>query len=202
MIDRTFKTYQKPKGKKLSLVSLVILCGLVIVFLLVLINAFFQTEVLESIYKASALLFLMIFGYIVFKSYNQQEKLRGEITGTLELLPSCIVIDQRSIALNEIGHLSIKVEDFEGKGHDLTKTQNSLISNGLNNILFIHLTSKEIIQTNFEQQYEGQFAKINKEILIEYCKAGVLSLINLLEILEIEDYDEIQDFKRIQGIKE
>lgn len=104
---------------------------------------------------------------------------------------------QRIIELSEVEKLTINAQDYNGLRHfSLMYTVYPSISNGFNNTLCVKLFSKEIIQLNFEQKYERQLGKINKDVLIQYHKAGVLSLMNLLEILEIEDYNEIQEFKK------
>lgn len=197
MSNRTFKTYQKLKKEKRSIGSLVVICGLAIVLILVVINAFLQTKFLEILYETSILLFLIFFAYIVLKSFKQQEKQRKENTGTLELLSDKILLNKRSIALDEIKRLSIKLGNLDGNEKTLLiSTPNPSIADRFNNMLCVSLTSEEVIQINFEQSYDQQFTEINRDILIEYYKAGVLPLTGLLEILGIEGFEEIQAFKR------
>lgn len=198
--NRTFKTFQKREHKKLSINNLLILVGVLVFFIGVLVYTFQPKEMLASLYKASGLLFLLIFCYIVFKSYNQQENLRGEVSGTLELLSTKILVNGRVIKLTDMEKLSIQIQDFEGKRDDLLiASPTSSISNGYNNLLTIRLLSNDEIQINFAQQYENQFKRINKEVLTDYYKAGVLSFNNLLEILQLDDYDKIQEFKKTIG---
>lgn len=48
---------------------------------------------------------------------------------------------------------------------------------------------------NFQQDFEHDILNV-KDTLIEYSKQGKLHFLNLIDILNITDYNEIQEFKK------
>lgn len=69
------------------------------------------------------------------------------------------------------------------------------IKNGTTNSIEIILNNRERFKYNFQQDNEHNILNI-KETLIEYSKRGKLHFLNLIDILEITDYDDIQEFKK------
>jgi|SRR5690606_12027504 len=146
--------------------------------------------------KIVALASLALIFYDIYKSYNKTEPLNGIITGAFELFPDKIILNNQIIFITDVANLNINLTDYNGKRFDgLTNTWFPSLSNGFGNIVSIYLKTTEKIETHFEQKYEGEFVMKNKDILTSYHKNGKLSFHNLLDILEIEDYDEIQAFK-------
>lgn len=122
--------------------------------------------------------------------------MNGKITGVFELFPDKIILNNQIIFITDVANLNINLKDYNGKRLDgLINTWLPSLSNGFGNIVSIYLKTTEKIDAHFEQKYEGEFVMKNKDILIDYHKNGKLSFLNLLDILEIEDYDEIQAFK-------
>ena len=69
------------------------------------------------------------------------------------------------------------------------------LSNGLNNSFILTLKSGKQIEYNFLQTKSEQL-KFYKDVLTNYHKNGIISWLELLNILNIEDYNEIQKFKK------
>ena len=51
------------------------------------------------------------------------------------------------------------------------------------------------LKYNFQQDFEHDILNV-KDTLIEYSKQGKLHFLNLIDILNITDYNEIQEFKK------
>ena len=197
-MDNSFRTYKKLKACKFSngtIYALVCLGSL----LILLLNdelSFFQFDVIEKIFRIAVLIFFLLLVYKTFKSFNEIEEIDGKITGSLELFQNKILINKQIIVLSEIDNIELHILDYNGKRNwILIDTWFPSLSNGFGNILSIKLINKENLKTNFEQNYKDEFIRKNKEILIDYYKLRKISLTNLLDVLGIDDYDEIQKFK-------
>jgi hypothetical protein len=135
--------------------------------------------------------------YKFFKNFNEIEKLNGKVTGSVALFTEKILLNNQNIFLKDISLISLVVFDFSHRREVyLISTPYPSLSNGFGNILTIKLINGEIIETNFEQKYQEEFLRKNKEMLIDYYKMGKISLLNLLDVFGIDDYDDIQDFKK------
>jgi hypothetical protein len=69
------------------------------------------------------------------------------------------------------------------------------LSNGLDNQFLLILKNGERIECNFLQTDSEKIEFFN-DIFIHYHKKGIVGWLQLLDILNIEDYDKIQEFKK------
>lgn len=119
----------------------------------------------------------------------------GEYKGKLELQLDSIIINKTKYELNDIKKISIRSNDYEGQFVNTSFEFTRKLSNGLNNELVLKLTDGNEVQCNFFQT-KGQRIKHFKELLTNYHLKGKISWLHLLSVLEMEDYDEIQIFKK------
>ena len=199
MLNKSFKTYKKSKTIRFTFGDLILITILVCLAILWLNGEFRNSysEQIEEFFRilGFALLAVLIFTFI--RSHSKKERINGEFTGPLELFSDKIIIGERTILLPEINNIRAEINDFdEKKLFILYMTPYPKISNGYNNILEIDLIGKEKIIIHFQQKYENEFSRINKDLLIEYYKKSKISFLNLIDILEINDYEEIQKFKK------
>ena len=198
MKNNSFRTYQKSSKIRISLgtVFAIICFGSILVLLINQELSFLQSNFIDNLFRIVAITFLLLLIYKTIKSFNEIEKLNGKITGVFELFPDKIILNNQIIFITDVTNLNINLTDYKGKRFiGLANTWFPSLSNGFGNSVSIHLKTTEKIEAHFEQKYEGEFVIKTKDILIDYYKNGKLSFLNLLDILEIEDYDEIQAFK-------
>ena len=89
----------------------------------------------------------------------------------------------------------MNANDIKGMFVNSTLEFSPHLSNGLDNQFLLSLKNGEKIKCNFLQT-ESEKIEFFTEIFIHYHKKGIISWLKLLEILNIEDYNEIQKFKK------
>jgi hypothetical protein len=133
-------------------------------------------------------------GYFISNLFLQQRK-NGVFKGKLELENNKIIINSAEFELNEVSKISIRSSDFEGQFFPTHFGISRHSSNGLNNELILKLVNGKEIKCHFLQT-KGQRIKNFKDILTNYYLNGKMSWLHLIEVLEMEDYNEIQTFKK------
>ncbi len=145
------------------------------------------------------LTFIFFFIYLSFWVYSlsEKEKPTGFLSGQLIFKDYEIVIGNETYKLNEISKITIICEDYEDLYISaLMNTPHPKYSAGVSNYFEIKLKNGESKRVKFKQNYENEIIKKNKEKLISYHKQGVIPFLTLIQLLGIEDYNEIQDFKK------
>ena len=199
MLENTFKTYKKSKKIKITY-SGVLLFGLLISPLFLMLNEKYITDyhyLIQETFRTVSLGIVVLFFIKYITSYSEKQKLRGEITGNLEIFTDKIKIGNKTFLLKDIKKIHFHIQDYEyRKDMLLAKTALPKISNGFNNLLEIELLNNEKIKIYFQQKYKNEFSRKNKVTLIEYYRRNKIPFLNLLEIFQISEYEEIQDFKQ------
>ena len=109
-------------------------------------------------------------------------------------------IDEDSYKLSEIKKLDfIQADDIRGKFVNSMLEFTPHLSNGLDNVLVIRLKNGQELKCNFQQTETHRLIRC-KELLVQYHKKGILGWLQLLDLLEITEYDKIQEFKKGQYI--
>jgi hypothetical protein len=141
---------------------------------------------------------LLVLSGLFIKLFLQTkyEKLKGFIEGTIEFHNDKIKVKETEYEIENIKKIEIYSGDYRGKWKSTNKSEyNNALSNGVNNALRIIMdNTKENVVIYFEQTQKSEI-KIAEKQLINYYKARKIHWLHLLEILEINDYDEIQQFK-------
>jgi len=134
------------------------------------------------------------FFFGLYKS-NKHRTLKGELISELVFQKDKILIDDTGYHLDNIKKISIEnTFDYKGRYTYSKGNFDGSLSNGVENELLIYLNNDEKIQVNFQQVNEDDILN-EREILIHYSNRGKLHYLNLLKILQIQNYDEIQNFK-------
>ncbi len=184
-MNNAFKIFEKKKGFYISVKSFII-----IFLLIVLLMIYFGFSNNENLY-----LFWIFLSLVLLMSYNNhfkyEEKI-GKFDGELIFLTNGIKIKNKEYNLEKIQKIEFISYDIEGYRRSPRSAQ---LSNGLDNEIKIFLKDKQILKYNF-QQTEKHKIKYLKDILIHYHKEKVLSWLGLIDALNIQDYDEIQEFKK------
>ena len=106
-----------------------------------------------------------------------------------------IIIDDNMFQLDQINMIDIfQFDDYVGK------MLKEVVSQGIGNVVRIHLADEQILSSNFQQLHRYQIRDIRDQ-LIAYYKAGKFDFDNLTMILGLENYNAIQNFKNTLSIK-
>lgn len=138
----------------------------------------------------------MLAGVILIPiSYKKYAPLKGIIKDDIIFENDKIIINDRVIKIEELNKLDFFIGDYRGKRNIGDKDFNGKIANGVNNYISYYLkdNKKEIVY--FQLQDEYAIRNISEQ-LVQYHLAGKLHFLNLIDILGISDYDDIQLFKK------
>ena len=141
------------------------------------------------------IMFLGFVGTIIYgiSKYNKFVTLKGELNSDLEFKNDRIIINEKEYLIDVIQKIEINAFDYKG-AYSGFRNFDGTLSNGVDNKLKIYVNANEKIQINFQQNFDNEIRK-EKDILINYCNAGKFNYLNLLDILGINNYEEIQKFK-------
>lgn len=194
-MKRTLYIFEHKKGFFISVehIVLIFLTGLLIILGYLQLNEYFNFG--NLVIYIGIIWFLCFLGITISNLFLHEHE-NGEYKGKLEFEPNAVIINEIRYELEEINKISIHSSDYEGVIH-LHRTFSIYrnLSNGLNNEFTLDLVNGNKIKCNFFQS-KGQRIKNYKNILTKYHLKEKISWLHLLEVLEIEDYDEIQRFKR------
>ncbi|MCK8141276.1 hypothetical protein MW871_05160 [Flavobacterium sp. I-SCBP12n] len=141
---------------------------------------------------------LLVLSGIFIKLFVQfkYEKLKGYFEGTIEFHENKIKVDKIEYEIEKIKKIEIYAGDYKGKWKPTGKTEyDNALSNGVGNVLRIIMENEnETITIYFEQNVKNEI-KIAEKQLVNYYKEGKIRWLHLIDILAINDYDEIQQFK-------
>lgn len=186
--------FKHKKGYNIGNDSLALLILTTLVFLIILLE---QTGEFNFSYWTTILSILWCISFITYliSRLFLRELEFGNYEGKLILKPESIVVNKEEYKIDEIK--SIEINAFDIKDHfqsSLLEFQRKL-SNGLDNSITLNLKEGKNIKTYFLQTKSNKIQLFKNE-LINYYKLGKISWLHLIDILEITDYDKIQEFKK------
>jgi hypothetical protein len=128
-----------------------------------------------------------------FSLFRTKEKFVED--GEIHFYDDRIVINKKIFYLDQINTIDIfQFDDYVGK------MLKEVVSQGVGNVVRIHLSDGQILSSNFQQLHRYQIRDIRDQ-LIAYYKAGKFDFDNLTMILGLENYNAIQNFKNTLSIK-
>ena len=143
----------------------------------------------------SILWFLYLIVLLV-SSFFRYEPEFGNYTGYLTLCQEKIQVDKEDIELTNIEKLEfVHAYDIRGRFKNPILRIKPRLSNELDNLVEITLKNGNKIKENFLQTESDRLMNF-KALLILYHQNGIISWLHLLDLLEITDYSEIQEFKK------
>jgi hypothetical protein len=149
---------------------------------------------LEAYTILFAILFVLYFIFYQIANFFRTEHINGVLDGILELKMDSINIKENNYLLEEINKIEIKYNDTLGDYISYQISFNPLFSNGTDNYIKLTLKTGDKITCYF-QQTKNEKINFNKNQLINYYKKNKISWLALLDVLEITDYNKIQEFK-------
>ncbi|MDO3695946.1 hypothetical protein QVZ41_13930 [Wenyingzhuangia sp. chi5] len=187
-------TFEHKKGFFIPNDSLfmIILSGILFLFVFLEQKGYLYFGNWMTLFFAIWLLCFIVFMISRFFLYEIEN---GEYIGKLILKEESILINDIEYKLEEITSIKIYSSDIKGKRVNNTFEFTRHLSNGLDNEITLKLNNGELVKTHFLQTDENKI-KFSEKYLINYHLKKKYSLLHLLEILEITDYDKIQIFKK------
>ncbi|WNW02757.1 hypothetical protein RRF68_04940 [Tenacibaculum sp. HL-MS23] len=133
---------------------------------------------------------------LLISTFFRYEREIGKYCGRISFYENHINIENKDYDLGEIQKLEFfSTFDIKGDFTNYLLDFTPHLSNGLNNSFILTLKNGNKIEYNFLQTKSEQL-KYYKDVLTNYHKNGIISCLELLNILKIEDYNEIQKFKK------
>lgn len=195
-MEYQFKIF-KPKKRFIVSVDLIIYSVLILSFVLILIaKNYLNLKILEQIGQIGLCISFFAIAFFKVAQYFIKKTLNGKFEGRLTFLKDSIIVDTKTIRLDEIKKLNFSLVDYEGrKEFQGNGVSNPAISNGIENYCEILLESNKKLKIQFLLNYENEHLKL-KDIFINYYKNGKISFLHLISILNIEKYEKVQEFKK------
>jgi hypothetical protein len=143
------------------------------------------------------IVFLTFFIAIILsiKGFTKPDPLRGMLNGFITFEKEKITFNQQIFTLDDIKKIEITNNDYYGRIKSRSKGNfNSTRSNGVDNKIEITLNNNEKKTFYFELYNSDDLQMVKKE-LINYYLNDKLHFLNLIDVLNITKYEEIQKFK-------
>tara|TARA_R110002020_G_scaffold323714_2_gene539539 strand:- start:2691 stop:3299 length:609 start_codon:yes stop_codon:yes gene_type:complete len=195
MQPRSLKIFRKRKGIYISPEKLVAIFLTASVFLMAYLKQSHGYDFNDWHFALIIIWFVYIIGLMISTFFRYEREI-GTYCGNLTFWENRIQVDEENYDLSQISKLDFRqAYDIRGMFVNSTLEFTPHLSNGLDNVMTLELKSGQKIKCNFLQT-ESERLRHFKEILTHYHKNGILGWLPLLDILGIEDYNKIQDFKK------
>lgn len=159
-------------------------------------DSYFNESNLKGVGHAGALLGLVLSLYLSITSAYRRKPLHGDLNKQLRFTPSAIYLADQCFELEQIKKIEFLIIDHYDKVELSSRGNlNPGKTNGTANVCELILHNGQNIKANFQLMYDGQFLKM-KELLIHYHLENKIHFLKLIEYLGIDDYSEIQAFKK------
>jgi len=193
-MTKSISIFEPKKGFFISNENLILIFLTVTLFILVILQRIPNFDFGNMITFISIIWVLYIFGLLISNFFRYQH-INGEFIGEMKLENDSILIEKKTYLINDINEIEIYCEDIKGQFVNSTLEFSPHLSNGLNNVIRLKLKNGEKVSYSFLQTEREQVKYFKKE-LTEYFTRGKMSWLHLLTILDMNDYDEIQKFKK------
>jgi hypothetical protein len=191
-----FKLFTKKHGFQLTINIVVYTLFIGSIGIAYLADKLFDESTLETIGQTGGIFCCILIIYFKIAQSFTRESLQGDLKKSIILKPSEIIIDDQIFSLEEIKKIEFYVGDYFNRLE--YKAQGDLNpgrTNGTSNICELHLTNGKMIDTRFQLMYKDEFLK-TRRLLLEYYSKNKIHFLKLIEYLGIENYEEIQEFKK------
>jgi len=193
-MTKSLSIFEHKKSFFISNESLILIFSTIILFLIAYLHQTPNFDFGNLITFFSVIWFLYLTGFMISTFFLHQHK-NGKFKGKLKLENDTIFINGKEYQIAEIHNISIHSSDIKGQFIGYSFEFSRKLSNGLNNEIVLKFKNGKQIKCHFLQTKRERI-KNHKDCLINYHLKGKINWLHLLNILEIEDYDKIQVFKR------
>lgn len=195
MQPRSLDIFIKRKGLYVSPENLVFIFLAASVFLIWYLKE--SQDVDFSGWESNLSIIWVVYTFALLGSnFFRYEREIGEYQGKLTFFEDRIQINDKSYGILEIKRLDFnQAYDVRGMFKNSTVEFAPHLSNGLDNEMVLELKNGIKVKCNFLQT-ESERLRYFKEVLVHYYNMGIVGWLELLDILGIEDYKKIQEFKK------
>lgn len=174
-------------------------------FLLLMLIVLYNFDVEDELDKLGnfnyIFFFLIILNFVIlytikFRNAFSYEQVTYDSDGRCFFNEKYIQINDEVYNIEDIIRLEITNYDIPGRQQGSVYELDAAWSSGTNNFITIYFENWQFVKKQFVLISESQFHKVQTE-LICYLKRGVLTEHEVLSLLRIQDYDEIQIFRRM-----
>ena len=186
--------FEHKKGFYISPESLILIVLTVIVFITFYLEISLGFNLGNwAIYFA--IIWVLYFFAFTFSNFFRYEREIGTYNGIIRFGENLISLNDKEYKLKEIEKISFSSTDVKGDSLLYLRGMSPSLSNGLNNSITLKLIDGTKVEATFLQTKTRRL-KFYKEILTYYYLENKFSWLHLLDVLEMNNYEEIQIFKK------
>ncbi|TPD70706.1 hypothetical protein [Flavobacterium microcysteis] len=139
---------------------------------------------------------------LTFMSYFIKKPLEGTLSGKLTINAENVVINDEIIDISRIEDIGIIIGSYDNQEVEYSsRSIKPKISNGTDNVITLCFTDGAKHSIHFKQEFFEHYLSI-KPFIISLIKSNKISILKATTILNIHDYDDIQEFKKEINKKE
>lgn len=138
--------------------------------------------------------FFSIFFFFIRKFWKYKW-LDGYFEGSLIINTNSIQVANQSFEIIDIRKIEFKFVNYYGKKEDFRHNVNPILSQGTSNLIKLSLNNGQTIKAFFKLNFKEHHKFLNP-FIVQMIKAEKISFLRGIELLDINDYDDIQQFKR------
>lgn len=196
MQEIEFKIFIKNKGAQLTVNKVVYSLMVVFSGITYLGDKYFDENLIKTFGQVGLILILILIIYFSIARLFSRESLNGTLNQSLKFSETGIEIDNTNYPLAKIKNVEFRICDYFNSRMDSYKGNlNPGRTNGTSNVCLITLIDGQKIALNFQLMYESEFLRM-RELLIKYYFENKIQFLKLIAYLEIDNYKEVQEFKR------
>lgn len=195
MNPRKLQLFKKKKGVYISPENIIALSWTALIFLVYYLKTSFGF-VFNGFETGILILGIIYIIGLMISTFFRYEREIGTYCGQIVFYENRMKIENKNYHLGEIRELEFfSTSDVRGDFTNYHWEFKPHLSNGLDNCFVLKLKNGNKIEYNFLQT-KSEKVKYYKDVLTNYHKRGIISWLELLRVLDIDDYDEIQKFKK------
>lgn len=190
-----FRIFKKGRGPIITANRVVYGLGLISASFIYLIPKYLQEGVTEKIGVFGMFLTLVLMVILGFTKFFTRKSLSGTLDLVLKFCENEIGVGDKRFSLKDINKIEFTVRDYFDQMEYSESNLNPARSNGTSNTCRLILTNGTRIEVKFQLIEKFEFRKM-RELLIHYHTNGKIHFLSLIDYLGINDYKEIQEFKK------
>lgn len=154
-------------------------------------------EILFEPYKTFYLIILVLLPiYFSIAAFFKHKRLNGKINGILKIDFDLITVNDNVYSINSISKIDFHFIDYYGELQSSVRANfNPLLSQGVSNAVEFTDKNNQIHLVYFRLNYKNEHERLFP-FITQMIKINKISFLRGIELLGINDYDKIQEFKK------
>ncbi|MES2448821.1 MAG: hypothetical protein V4546_16675 [Bacteroidota bacterium] len=188
-----------PEKRKFKITPNFIVYGLWIfsILLFAITNKLQDLKILFEPYKTVYLIILVLLPiYFSIAAFFKHKPINGAISGILQIGFDLIIVTDNHYSINNISKIDFHFIDYFGQLQSSVRANfNPLLSQGVSNAIEFTDKNNQIHLVYFKLNYKYEHERLFP-FITEMIKINKISFLRGIELLGINDYDKIQEFKK------